>query len=238
MLPQWIVLMSDFSHQYTPTLKKKTHSHTDRHLVSPTHAGSPFLPPHFLLFPLPCQHKPVMWLSQIMRWEFYCSSLWAWHQSVRMTATSGLSACFLVLSALCWLLWAHTGYTDCSLRSSSNALQSGRSRVDLRMTSREWQCLSQPTSTVTCQSQRHKGMQAAPALLCSVEEVLIQEWDIHTGRRQCSICILYKYWWAEAMWGTEDPQDRVATDSWWCPVWLLKHLLIRYSMSPHHTAYL
>lgn len=27
-----------------------------------------------------------MWLSQIMRWEFYCSSLWAWHQPVRMTA--------------------------------------------------------------------------------------------------------------------------------------------------------
>lgn len=42
-------------------------------LVSPT--PHPFLP-----IPLPCQHKPVMWLSQIMRWEFYCTSLWGWQQ--------------------------------------------------------------------------------------------------------------------------------------------------------------
>lgn len=86
----------------TPPILKKTHSHTDRLLVSLTHAGSPFLPPPFLLFPLPCQHKPVMWLSQIMRWEFYCNSLWAWHQSVRMTATASVRA-----------LWYRAPSVDC-----------------------------------------------------------------------------------------------------------------------------
>lgn len=37
---------------------------------------------------------------------------------------------------------------------------------------------------------RHKGPQSAPALLLYTEEVLIQEGAMHTGRRQCSICIL------------------------------------------------
>lgn len=65
----------------------KTHSHRDRLWCHPPKPVPLPPPPPFLPFPLPCQHKPVMWLSQIMRWEFYCSSLWAWHQSVRRTTT-------------------------------------------------------------------------------------------------------------------------------------------------------
>lgn len=60
------------------------------------------------------------------------------HQSVRMTVTQALCAASLVSGALCWLLWAHARWLTVS---SSNALQSGRSRVDLRIP-REWQCLS------------------------------------------------------------------------------------------------
>lgn len=48
-----------------------------------------------------------MWLSEIMRWEFYCRALWAWHQSVRRRAAGLWCAGSLVWSALCWSLWAH-----------------------------------------------------------------------------------------------------------------------------------
>lgn len=92
-----------------------------------------------------------------------------WLQSVRMTAAQALmQPAWLVSGALCWLSAAPAGPGDGSLpKSSSNALQSGRSRVDLRMTSREWQWLSRPTPTATCQSRKHKGTLAAlPILLC------------------------------------------------------------------------
>lgn len=52
-------------------------------LVSPT--PHPFLP-----IPLPCQHKPVMWLSQIMRWEFYCTNLWGWQRLRPMCSLPGI----------------------------------------------------------------------------------------------------------------------------------------------------
>lgn len=50
---------------------------------------------------------------------------------------SGLLVSSVVSGALCCLPWAHSGCTGCSLGPPRNALQSGRSRVDLRMTSRE-----------------------------------------------------------------------------------------------------
>lgn len=97
-----------------PPLKKDTLTQT---LVSAT--PSLFLlptPSAFLPFPFPCPHKPVMWLSEIMRWEFYCSALWAWHQSVRGDSHRGLCAGSLVWGALCWVQWALTEAKRCSRR--------------------------------------------------------------------------------------------------------------------------
>lgn len=132
-----------------------THSHTGR-LVSPT--PTTCLP---LLLPLPSKHKPVMWLTQIMRWEFYGSSLWGWQQHRPVCSQPGIRRPLLTLSG------SLRSRRRLSPKSSSNALQSGRSRVDLRMTSREWQWLSQPTPTATWQSRKHKGTPAAPAVMQS-----------------------------------------------------------------------
>lgn len=151
-------------------------------LVSPT--PHPFLP-----IPLPCQHKPVMWLSQIMRWEFYCTSLWGWQRLRPMRRLPGIRRPLLTP------VGSHQTQTA-SLRSSSNALQSGRSRVDLRMTAREWQWLSQATPTATCQSQRHKG--SRDAVLHGGSPHSGRGTFIHRGRGQCSVCILYKYWWVKS----------------------------------------
>lgn len=93
-------------------------------LVSATQACSSYPPPTFLPFPLPCQHKPVMWLSEIMRWEFYCGSLWAWHQSAT-TVTVASEQGSLVVGALCWLLWAHTACTRCSVGPASSHFKVG-----------------------------------------------------------------------------------------------------------------
>lgn len=139
-----------FSPAQPPPLKKR---HTDRLWC---HPPPPFLP---LSPPLPTQACDVTVSDNEVRILL--------HQSVRMTATQAS----LVSGALCWPL----GAPSLLPVSSSGALQSGRSRVDLRMTSREWQCLGQPTPTATCRSQRHKGTQAAPALL------LLHEGSSHSG---------------------------------------------------------
>lgn len=144
-----------FSHQHphpkTHTLVNDTLTYRQT-VVSPT-------PTTCLPLPLHSKHKPVMWLTQIMRWEFYGSSLWGWQQHRPACSLPGIRRPLLTLSGS-----LETG-RRLSPKSSSNALQSGRSRVDLRMTSREWQWLSRPTPTATCQSRKHKGPAAAPAIL-------------------------------------------------------------------------
>lgn len=154
-----------------------------------------------------------MWLSQIMRWDFYCTSLWGW----QWTQAFVHPPWYHTPSADSW----HNKFGDSSLGSSSDALQSGRSRVDLRMTSREWQWLGQPTLTATCQSRRHKGTLAAPAILFCMEEVLIQDRDIHNGRRLCSY--VYSIQILVGKSNVRGRGDRVAAASWRCLVWLLKH---------------
>lgn len=73
---------------HPPNLKKRhTHIQTDFGVAHPV----PHPHPHpFLPFPLPCQHKPVMWLSQIMRWEFYCTSLWGWQRPRSVCSLPGI----------------------------------------------------------------------------------------------------------------------------------------------------
>lgn len=140
-----------------PTLKKRhTHIQTDFGVTHHSLFPSPTPTLSSLSPPLPTQACDV---TVSDKWgENFIAPV------CEDDSDSALCAASLVLGALCWLLWVPRIYRQLS-RSSSNALQSGRSRVDLRMTSREWQCLSQPTPTATCQSQRHKGIQAAPALL-------------------------------------------------------------------------
>lgn len=99
----------------------------------------PTLP--FLSPPLPAQACDVtIWDNEVR---------FLLHQPVKMTVGPGQCAPSLESGALYWLPWAWGQWRDGSLGSPSNALQSGRSRVDLRMTSREWQWLSQPTPTET-----------------------------------------------------------------------------------------
>lgn len=93
----------------------------------------------------------------------------------------------------------HREFTHCSLGSCRNALQSGRSRDDLRMTSRAWQCLSQPTPTATCpvpETQRHAA--------CS-RTTLPRGGSVHSGggytyRKKA---VLYLCTMA-TMWGAEE----------------------------------
>lgn len=90
-----------FSPMHPPPLKKKTHSHTDRLWC---HHPSLFPTPHpFLPFPLPYQHKPVMWLSQIMRWEFYCTSLWGWQRLRPLCSLPGIRRPLLTPVGSYWI---------------------------------------------------------------------------------------------------------------------------------------
>ena len=153
-----------------------------------------------------------MWLSQIMRWEFYCSSLWG-DDSGPGPWLSG---------ALCWLARSHSGPPAMHFKVGDQGLtcawhpENDNASASLHLLLR-----AGPGDT--------KARRAAPALLCCVEEVLIQEGDIHKGRGQCSMCILYKQWWVEAVWGQEEGHggDRVAVTA---------GALI--DKIQHHTAYL
>lgn len=159
---------------------KERHTHTQREtLVSATQACSSCPPPSLssLSLPLPTQACDVT----------------VWDNGVRILLQSSVS-----LAPICEeeshrpLVCRLSGVERPLLIAVSsqpllsrvcNALQSGRSRVDLRMTSREWQCLSQPAPTARYQSPKHKGMQAAPAILFFMEEAHIHDSDIHTGRK-------------------------------------------------------
>lgn len=101
--------------------------------------------PHpFFPFPLPCQRKPVMWLSEIMRWEFYCSSLAPACQSV-VLASVGRP----LLGAQCTLSGPATMHFK---------------RVRSRAACRNDNATASLQLTAVCQSRGHKGMCSSPAL--------------------------------------------------------------------------
>lgn len=158
VVPQWNVLMPDFSHQCTPPhpLRRHTHIQTDfgvAHPPTPPSTSTPFLP-----FPLPgpTQACDVTVSDNEVR-ILLQQSVRGWQRPGPLVVGRPLLTRLL------------------SLGSSGDALQSGRSRVDLRMTSREWQCLSQPTPTATCRSRRHKGTQG-----CS-RTALLRGGSAHSG---------------------------------------------------------
>lgn len=135
-----------------PPLKKDTLTERET-LVSATQACSSCPPPSLSSLPLPTQACDVT----------------VWDNEVRILLQSSVS-----LAPICEeeshraLVCRLSGMERPLLIAVSsqpllsrvcNALQSGRSRVDLRMTSREWQCLSQPAPTARYQSPKHKGGQ-------------------------------------------------------------------------------
>lgn len=167
-----------------------------------------------------------------MRWEFYCSSLWAWHQSVRRGTPASVHLCTGYRRPLLTATILH-----CVPRAPSQRLKHFTSKWEIKgWFAHDIQGMTMPCPASTCcQSLTHKDMQAAPTLLCggnthSGRWSDRQEGNIHTGKGSTLSGFHTNGggWWQcewqrkDTTWHRETPKTRVATDIR-CPVRLLWH---------------